>query len=347
MLCPRCMEEAADDSTECPICHKRFSTQPQDHVRVALTGDSYASSPVAPAPATSAAPPPSGSANPTPPPHDHSPAAEAREKPCVRLISARPGLLPAPHSAPKLPRSSLPRHDLRWLIVMFAVVGVVASAILWYRPYVAPVQLAAQITGAGELILNGEVDRPIPAVYLWLWGSYGLLAVATQFLLPAPWRVGPRGMRTNWVLNITTVVTLLMFMGAGATQQAGRTLRGEELAYLEGGGYQYTHGSETRNITMEEAREINTRMIHDQEVGIFKEWNAAAILAYLALGVYAAWWIVERPTADPLPSTENGSAWLDRVLGRPDTLDGLSHPETLPSENARTREPAPGDISWR
>jgi hypothetical protein len=195
---------------------------------------------------------------------------------------------------------------------------------------------------AGEVALSAGVERAIPTVYLWLWGCYAVLAVAAQFLMPAPWRAGPMRMRTNWVLNITTVVTLIIFMGTNFDQ----VVNGEAIGYREGGGYTYQHGGSTRDIAAEDARQITARIIRDRETAIYKTWNMAAALSYLALGAYALWWIVERPEAEPVETEFSVTSLMRHLKGEPAEEPKIER-ETMPSENALSREPTQEKISWR
>jgi hypothetical protein len=198
--------------------------------------------------------------------------------------------------------------------------------------------------GLGEINLTGDAERGIPAIYLWLWGCYGALAVAVQFLMPAPWRVGAWRMRTNWVLNITTIATILVFMGTNTDQIAtGR----EAITYTQAGGYTYQNGSATRSATVEEARQIAERLIHNREAAIFKVWNMAAALAYLALGSYAMWWIVKRPEAEAVEEEFSITTLLRQLRPEPEHEDFLRRQETIPREDTRSREPTEEKISWR
>ena len=336
MQCLRCTEELADDCTECPVCHKLLTPRAQTHVRVALTGEAYdaANFPLVRAATIH-----------TTPPTSPVESVQAPAPPPVHLIPTHPERFPGPRRAATPVQSRTSLAEWRWLIVAFAVAGVIASAVLFHRPYVAPVYVGVQTTGT-EIALNGEHQRAIPAIYLWLWGAYCLLAVATQVYLPAPWRFGPLNLRTNWVLNATTVLTILLFTGSVVGQNAEGYLQ-REVVYREGGELEYHNGNEVRTVTPEEAARINARIIQDREIAIYKQWNMAALLSFLALGVYAAWWIIERPVADTATPMFDVAAFLRRMRSEPVTTSTLDDVETLPSENARPREPAPGNIPWR
>ena len=342
MQCPRCSDEVADGCTRCPTCHKQLTGDGRGIIRTALTGDAYES----PIPAS---PPPNHPfevGDPAEPP----PLLDETTPVAVRLIPTHADLLPAARRAVKSRPLASPQDPLRWGIVAVSVVGVVASLILWRWTYVAPVHLSLQGAGQNLLELNEGGERAIPAVYLCLWGVYGLLAVATQFFLPAPWRVGEFQLRTNWVLNITTLVTLIIFFGAPANERADDLLGREAITFQGENGqqrtYVYQRGAESRTISAEEARQINESRVWRQESAIFKTWNMTAALAYLALGAYAVWWIIERPEANnPRPALDVRE-WIREARGEkePATLDGS---ETLPSENTRWREPTAGDSHWR
>ena len=192
-----------------------------------------------------------------------------------------------------------------------------------------------------------DTTRPIPAVYLWLWGAYCVLAVATQFLLPAPWRAGPFQMRTNWVLTATTLATLVIFLGTGLGQQGEGILQRETLVVQEGGQFEYRDRAGSRSVTIEEARLINARLIQTQEYGIYKVWNMAALLSFLALGAYAAWWIIERPEADPVEREFNMMELVRQARGETEPYDDISQParpahKTAPSPFWNSAEPPGG-----
>ena len=339
MQCPRCSEMVPDESTDCPICLKPLSPYDRSNVRVSLTGDDY-QSPELPVVAIHADVPEVS-------PRVESASPEDSPVTPLRLIPTRPDLFPAARRT----MATSPvraRQDLaRWTIVGLAVAGVIASAVLWHRPYVAPVHVVLGTAGQAEIDLNAGAERAIPAVYLWLWGCYGALAIATNILLPAPWRFGRFRIRTNWVLNVTTLLTLLVFLGANLGQRSDYAFGREAIVFREAGTYEYQHVNESRPVTAEEARQINERQIHDQEYAIFKQWNIAALLSYLALGMYAVWWIVVRPEADAVRPEHDDNWWLREIRGEPDPGTALDGSETLPSENARAREPAAGKIPWR
>ena len=341
MQCPRCTEMVANECIECPFCRKPLTAQGQASLRMALTGETYETTaetgdPSAPARSKRFSTFPSVINPPEPEP-----------EPPVKLIGARPDLFPEARPAPAPIRIHASRDNLLWLIVAFAVAGVVAGAILWVRPYVDPVQITAMSARMGEVTMLSDTTRPIPAVYLWLWGSYCVLAVATQFLLPAPWRAGPFRMRTNWVLIATTLATLVIFVDTGPGRQGGGLLQGEYLFRQEGGQFLYRDRAGSRSVTVDEARLINARQIQTQEYGIYKVWNMAALLSFLALGAYAAWWIIERPEADSVEQELDLMALVRRARGEPEPCGDIPQSATVPAECTRSREPAPGDVPWR
>lgn len=335
MLCPRCAEEVADQSAECPVCHKQLRPGDQSHTRTALTGEAFVRvDPAVDSPIATTAP------------HAEDADMECAKPPPavpVRLIPTHPERFAAKKRPDLRARPRPVGPEYRWLVCGIAVVGAIASAILWFWPYVAPVPISLSAPGAGEVFASGGAARQIPSVYLWLWGCYGVLAVATQFLLPAPWRAGPMQMRTNWVLNISTIVAILIFLGAGQGELNDRYV----FANHDGGTLEYHDGANVRGVTAEEAGRIAARLVHDQEAETFRQWNMAALLSYLALGAYCAWWLMVRPEAEPRETPQDDD-WLVRsALGEADPPMASARRETVPREDTQTRDTTPGIVPWK
>ncbi|HLJ56761.1 MAG TPA: hypothetical protein VKT77_17110 [Chthonomonadaceae bacterium] len=373
MQCPRCLAEAPNGSPRCPACHKSFAQLAAGSVRVALTGEVHPglAGETAPSPAAKtecvaadAAEPaarngrakfrraPAGADFPADSDGVDEPDAAANEgenAPDVpdapRLIPTRPGLFPVQRRITVPRRREAPQALLRWLIAALSFAGAVWAAYLCYRPYVAPVHFPVYNPGAAEFAPE-EAARAIPAVYLWLWGGYCVLAVLSQLFQPGPWRIGGVGIRTNWVVNITTALTIVVFMGTSVGEGERRAFEREDLVNNANGTYTYRSGNETRPVDPPEAATIYTRLVRARESETYRYWNIAALVSFLALGGYAVWWNVARPEPAAPGPLFDPEQWLRQRAGQPDPATTVSD-EAVPAENTRSREPSEENISWR
>lgn len=307
MQCPRCSELVSDESTECPVCHKSLTTSVLGPgLRRTLTGD-YIEQPTSAASSTStlssiAVAGQAGVENshsaPTTPLVPDGPAP-------LRIVTVNADLNANLREAARQPvgRMPLPALDvqdrMKWILVLVALVGSLVSGYLWRYPIVAPITI--HLSDSNVLLANTQMEttlvqtRAIPVPYLYLWGIYCLLAVATQFSLPSPWRFADSRFRTNWVLNVTGLFALLLFCGTGISHTGADLFLDEGIRMSQEGTYTVNLNGTSQQLSKSEAEQLVARTVVARERATFTQWNLAALVCYASLGGYAAWWLLTRP----------------------------------------------------